>query len=260
MFRPTFHEATRRLRTLVTSVPRRTESVTVRDDRHAESSAPTCRRSATSTTSSPPSPGRSKSATWPSTSAGRELRAVHSLCSRLYGGASSFFNAPVAEDRQWEKRFYVPTLMGLFPGQRLKIDLIDPPIFTVEHLGLDAQGPSSETVELAPRDIEAGALVTATSTTCVLSLSDTSNCDNQGTTINLHRRAYGAGDLPVQCGARLSEQHLLGGRRRGAIGCSINLQHDLGPSGVVESWTPAPGRRPRWSTSPRRAPAASPPT
>src|SRR5215207_7489291 len=55
---------------------------------------------------------------------------VESLCSRLDGGGSSYSMRLSQGTKKGEHRFYVPTLMGIFPGQRLKIDLLEDPLFT----------------------------------------------------------------------------------------------------------------------------------
>jgi len=43
---------------------------------------------------------------------------VESLCSRLEGGGSSYSMRLFQKTNAGEHRFYVPTLMGIFPGQR----------------------------------------------------------------------------------------------------------------------------------------------
>lgn len=170
--------------------------------------------------------------------------ALESLCSRLTGGASSYFMLLGQATAAGGRRFHVPTLQGLFPGQRLKIDLLEDPLFTVLHLGQDAAGPYFDTREPAPRAIPAGAPVYNKNSVGVLTLSDTSNCDNQGTTLDLHRRAYGAGDTFLFAGILEYQSNVYSALGdEGAVGAAVNLQHDLGCfHGEVESWTPAAGR------------------
>jgi hypothetical protein len=167
---------------------------------------------------------------------------LDSLCSRVYGGVSSTSMRLAQATKKGGRRFYVPSLMGIFPGQRLKINLIEDP-FTVAHLGEDATGPFFETDEMAKNDIPQGASFYNKHNVNMLSLSDTSNSDNQGASLNINRRAYGAGDVFL-LGAVLEYQSniysALGDE--GAVGCGVNLQHDLeGFHGVVESWTPKAG-------------------
>lgn len=78
----------------------------------------------------------------------------------------------------------------------------------------------------------------------MLSLSDTSNSDNQGAVINLNRRAYGAGDVFLMAALLEYQSNIYSGLGdEGGVGCAVNLLHDVESfHGEVESWTPNPGR------------------
>jgi hypothetical protein len=78
----------------------------------------------------------------------------------------------------------------------------------------------------------------------VLSLSDTSNSDNQGATVNLNRRAYGTGDVFLIAAVLDYQGNIYSGLGdEGGVGCAVDLKHDLESfHGVVETWTQNPGR------------------
>ena len=170
---------------------------------------------------------------------------LNSLCSRLYGGGSSYSMRLARATDAGGQKFYVPTLMGIFPGQRLKIDLIEEPLFTVKRLGQDADGLFFETWEKAPRRIEREKPLYNKHNVNVLSLSDTSNSDNQGATVNLNRRAYGAGDVFMMAAVLEYQSNVYSGLGdEGGVGSAVNLLHDIEPfHGVVESWTQKPGEQ-----------------
>jgi hypothetical protein len=168
--------------------------------------------------------------------------AVESLCSRLQGGGSSVSMNLSQKTSSGGNRFYVPSHMGFFPGQKLKINLLDD-LFTVDALGEDATGKFFDTKETAKVDIPQFAPVYNKHNVGVLAVSDTSNSDNQGVSITVNRRAYGAGDI-FMMGAILEYQSNVysGLGDEGAVGCAVNLLHDLESfRGKVESWTTTPG-------------------
>jgi len=170
---------------------------------------------------------------------------LNSLCSRLYGGGSSYSMKLAKATPAGSQKFYVPTLMGIFPGQRLKIDLLEEPLFTVDSLGQDAAGLFFVTKEKAPREIPEKAPLYNKHNVNVLSLSDTSSSDNQGATVNLNRRAYGAGDVFMLAAMLEYQSNIYSGLGdEGGVGCAVNLLHDLEAfHGVVESWAQKRGEQ-----------------
>lgn len=168
---------------------------------------------------------------------------VESLCSRMDGGGSSASMRLAKPTPKDGKRFYVPTLMGIFPGQKLKIDLLED-LFTVDRLGQDAKGLFFETREAAPRDIPREAPLYNKTDVGVLRLSDTSNSDNQGSSLTVNRRAYGAGDVFMMTGMLQYQSNIFSGLGdEGGVGCAVDLLHDLEAfHGKVESWTQDAGR------------------
>ncbi len=169
--------------------------------------------------------------------------AVESLCSRMRGGGSSVSMRLADATAMNAKRFYVPTLIGIFPGQKLKIDLLED-LFTVDLLGQDAKGLFFETREAAPRNIPKEAPLYNKNNVNVLALSDTTNSDNQGVELEVHRRAYGVGDVfPIAAILEYQSNIYSGLGDEGGVGCAIELLNDLEAfHGEVESWTQVPGR------------------
>jgi hypothetical protein len=169
--------------------------------------------------------------------------AAESLCSRLDGGGSSVSMYLAEQTLKGAKRFYVATLMGIFPGQKLRIDLLND-LFTVDRLGQDAKGQFFETKEAAPRVIDQKAPLYNKHNIGVLALSDTSNSDNQGASLGINRRAYGAGDVFLMSASLQYQSNVFSGRGdEGGVGCAVDLLHDLESfHGEVDSWTRTPGR------------------
>jgi hypothetical protein len=161
------------------------------------------------------------------------------IASRYLGGASSTtlrLTQPALKGSG--RNFYVPTLRGLFAGQVL---LVDPgsnqELLTIKQLGSDATGPFL--VADSTLDHAAGVLIYNKNAVNGLTISDTSNCDNQSTSLAVFRTTYGTGDT-FAIGALLNYQgnimSALGDE--GGVGVAANLQHDIDCfSGEVESWT-----------------------
>jgi hypothetical protein len=134
--------------------------------------------------------------------------------------------------------------MGIFPGQKFKIDLIEDPLFTVDHLGQDGNGLFFEAKEAAPRDIPQSAPAYNKNDVNVLTLNDTSNCDNQAATLEITRHAYGAGDVFMIAAMLEYQSNIFSGLGdEGGVGCAVNILHDLEAfHGEVESWAQVAGR------------------
>jgi hypothetical protein len=165
--------------------------------------------------------------------------------SRYRGGASSYEQelSQGVPAGGGEKKFYVPTLRGLFHGQRLKVTgvahLFEPPFedITVDKLGVDATGPFFTATDSTIAHPQA-ALVYNKNVVNGLTVGDVSNCDNQSSSVAVFRTTYGLGDSFVFTGILTYQGDIISaGGDEGGVGFAAEILHDLDCFwGLVESW------------------------
>jgi hypothetical protein len=162
------------------------------------------------------------------------------LASRCTGGASSF-SSKLTQDvvAGIDRRFYVPSVRGLFVDQLLLVGGGEPEKLKVKELGRDATG--FYFVADAGHAHHAGAQVYNKNVVNALSISDTSNCDNQSMSLTVDRTTYGTGDSFAFAGTLRYQGNIMSGfGDEGGVGASIQLIHDLDCfRGEVESWNPS---------------------
>ncbi|HEY6141273.1 MAG TPA: hypothetical protein VI670_26250 [Thermoanaerobaculia bacterium] len=118
-----------------------------------------------------------------------------SISSRLLGGPSSFEAKVARAVAGAGDRIYVPTLRGVYKGQKL---LIDPrtaatqEVVTVKDMGLDGVDPYlvTDVRKAHPQGVQ----IYNKNDVGALLINDVSNCDNQSESLSVQRTTYGTGD------------------------------------------------------------------
>ena len=182
----------------------------------------------------------------------RDLRwqdyfSTETIVSRYRGGASSLFDRLTQPAAKGSDRLHVTTHRGLFIGQTLlvtgKAGSYDPPHdeIQVKDLSLDANGPYLISQKPLADDHPAGAFLYNKNVINGLTVSDTSNCDNQSGSLAVDRITYGTGDSFVIAGRLRYQGNIMSGAGdEGGVGVSSQIEHDLDCFwGEVESWDPA---------------------
>jgi hypothetical protein len=172
----------------------------------------------------------------------QDVWSTANITSRYAGGASSY-NQPLQHDTlNKANRYYVPTLRGLFVGQAL---FVQGDLQTgqggewigVNSLGIDAVGPHF-VGDTATADHPATARVYNKNVVNGLTVTDSSNCDNQSASLYVNRATYGNGDS-FGIAALLSYQGTImsGGGDEGSVAVNAEIRHDIDCFwGVVESY------------------------
>ena len=165
--------------------------------------------------------------------------------SRYRGGASSYEQelAQAVPSGGGEKKFYVPTLRGLFHGQRLKVTGaahdFKPPFedVTVDRLCADATGRFFTATDSTIAHPQA-ALVYNKNVVNGLTVDDVANCDNQSSSVAVFRTVYGQGDSFVFTGVLTYQGDIISsGGDEGGVGFAAEIDHDLDCFwGLVEHW------------------------
>ena len=157
------------------------------------------------------------------------------IASRYLGGASSYSQSLLAdvkvekEGEEEVKKFRVPTLRGLFVGQKLGS-------LEIESLGTDKT--SSFFVARTSKSVKAGASVYNKNVVNGLTIKDDSNCDNQAMSLIVDRRTRGAGDsFGIWARLRYQSDIMSGGGDEGGVGVTTEISPDLDYfRGEVDSW------------------------
>src|SRR5262249_20950352 len=168
--------------------------------------------------------------------------------SRLSGGASSYLQylAQAVPAGSAVKKFYVPTLRGLFRRQRLSVTAVPKgyrggEIVTVAGLGIDTKGAFFTAASITSHPQYA--IAYNKNVVNGLSIDDVASCDNQSSSLAVNRTVYGVGDSFVATALLVYQGDILSaGGDEGAIGIASQIEHDLDCFwGTVEGWNPATG-------------------
>jgi hypothetical protein len=167
------------------------------------------------------------------------------ITSRYTGGASSYNQALQLDTLKDSNLYYVPTLRGLFVGQAMILNGSQGSQWmSVKSLGIDAVGPyfvgeAAKFDYLTTNvDYPKKARVYNKNVVNGLTVTDSSNCDNQSASLYVNRATYGNGDS-FGIAALLSYQGTImsGGGDEGSVAVSAEIRHDIDCFwGVVESY------------------------
>jgi hypothetical protein len=172
----------------------------------------------------------------------QDVWSTANITSRYAGGASSYNQSLQHDTLNKANRYYVPTLRGLFVGQAL---FVQGDLQTgqggewigVKSLGIDAVGPHF-VGDTATADHPATARVYNKNVVNGLTVTDSSNCDNQSASLYVNRATYGNGDS-FGIAALLSYQGTImsASGDEGSVGVNAEIRHDIDCFwGVVESY------------------------
>lgn len=161
--------------------------------------------------------------------------------SHFRGGASSYLQPtenPVKKGK--DRKFYVPTLRGLFAGQTLVATMEirgygDFELIQIKSLGVDEKG--SYFVADAEKDHLEGVLVYNKSNINGMTIDDVNNCDNQSMSLMVNRATYGTGDsFNIMAGLTYQGNIMSAAGDEGAVLFTGEVSHDLNSfRGEVES-------------------------
>jgi hypothetical protein len=157
------------------------------------------------------------------------------ITSRYTGGASSYNQALQQDTLNKANRYYVPTLRGLFVGQAMIVNGSQGGQWmSVKSLGIDAVGPyfvgDAANFDYLTTNVDYPKKPRVYNKNVVngLTVTDSSNCDNQSASVYVNRATYGNGDS-FGIAALLSYQGTImsGGGDEGSVAVNAEIRHDL---------------------------------
>lgn len=175
----------------------------------------------------------------------QDVWSTATITSRYTGGASSYNQALQLDTLKDGSLYYVPTLRGLFVGQAMIVNGSQGSQWmSVKSLGIDAVGPhfvgDAANFDYLATNVDYPKKPRVYNKNVVngLTVTDSSNCDNQSASLYVNRATYGNGDS-FGIAALLSYQGTImsGGGDEGSVGVTSEIRHDLDCFwGVVESY------------------------